>query len=339
MRKYNTSIMPSLGIIMIIIFLNMFIVSCSKRQGEAHSNSVSSVDIVPAKDIQYPYSIVVTTGFIYDMMTNIVKDKAEVFQIIGAGLDPHSYTSTRTDIVSVYYSDLLVFNGLHLEGGLYTVFNRIKDTRHMYAISDLLEESSVLHMQELEDPHIWMDVEIWKEATIKMGELLSKFDPSHAVFYLENAKAYAKKLAVLHKEISKMFQTISDEKRILITSHDAFGYFGRAYDFTVYGVQGLSTVAESSLKHISNLIDIIIENKVEAIFVETSVSEKYIHAIIEGAESRGHHLANGGSLYADSMGRNDTFEGSYVGMIEHNARIISKALGGTDFYFKSLKDK
>ena len=307
---------------------SMLVFSCADR-GKKYVDVSSNIK---ALDLEYPYKVVTTTGFVHELVDAIAGEFAEVVQLIPEGVDPHTYIPTRSDIVDVYYADVVIYSGLHLEGGMYNVFKRMENKRVLYPVGESVEhpllEQGLGEKANIDDPHIWMDVVLWMKAGAKLAEVFGMLDPKNAAAYQYNAGVYIKKMAMLNDEMNAMFQTIPKRQRILITSHDAFQYFGNRYDFQVYGIQGISTIAEASLKHIGNLIDIIERNEIRSVFIESTISPKYIYALIEGAESRGVIVEEGGSLFADSLGLKGSDEDTYLGMMRYNAMLITDALGG-----------
>lgn len=282
-----------------------------------------------------PYHIVATTTQISDLLKNIVGNRATVSSILGPQIDPHLYRLTRTDISLLLNADMIVYNGLFLEGKMEVVFDRLieKHEKPIYAIGDLVSPSYLLHPDNTQkfnqyDPHIWNDVLLWREATLKLAEKLCAFDHEGCPLYRKNAKTYAETLSQLNQYLISLVHSIPKSDRILITAHDAFNYLGHSYGIEVIGLQGISTDSETGLNHINQLVSLIIEKNIQAIFIETSISDRSIKALIEGVQSAGHSLKIGGSLYSDAMGPSDSPAGTYIGMMEHNVSTIVKALGG-----------
>lgn len=277
----------------------------------------------------YPYKVAATTGMVADIVRNVAGNRASVEQIIGAGVDPHQYTPARGDIAILARSDVIFYSGLMLEGRMSDVLVKISRSRPVYAVTELIPEDYVLAKSSGHpDPHVWMDVQGWSLAAQAVGESLAEFDPLHAAEYRQQAKEYRERLEALDAYAAKVLATIPKDQRAMITAHDAFQYMGRAYGLEVLGIQGISTESEAGLKRINELVDLIVERDVPAIFVETSVSDKNVRALIEGAASRGHRVVIGGELFSDAMGEAGTYEGTYIGMIDHNATTIARALGG-----------
>jgi manganese/zinc/iron transport system substrate-binding protein len=281
---------------------------------------------------EVPHGIVATTAMVGDLVGNVAGDRANVRTLMGSGVDPHLYKPTRDDVASLRSADAIFYSGLMLEGKMADTLIRMARTKPVYAVTELLDESKLLSPEDLEghfDPHVWMDVAAWSSGIDAVARALAEFDPTGAETYHANARAYAESLAKLDAYARASIATIPADQRVLITSHDAFGYLGRAYGLTVMGVQGLSTESEAGLQRINELVDFVVDNRVRAVFVESSVSPKSMEALIQGARSRGHELAIGGELFSDAMGEAGTYEGTYIGMIDHNITLITRALGGS----------
>lgn len=279
----------------------------------------------------YPYRVATTVGMITDIVQQVAGDKAVVQGIIQGDTDPHTYKPSRSDRIALQEADVIFYNGLMLEGKMSDVFISLAGQgKPVFAVTQMLDDEKYVITDEEKhlDPHVWMDVQGWMNAVRVAAASLSSYDKANAAFYDANAKTYLEKLEKLHAYAKQVIESIPADRRVLITAHDAFGYMGRAYDLKVMGVQGLSTESEAGLKHISELVNFIVQNKIAAVFIEASVSEKNIKALIEGAAAQGHTVTIGGKLYSDSMGAAGTYEGSYIGMIDHNVSTIAKALGG-----------
>jgi len=279
-----------------------------------------------------PYQAATTVGMITDVVRNVAGDKAKVEGIIGEGIDPHLYKPTRRDLVTLSQADIIFYNGLMLEGKMVDVLVRLaRKGKPVYAVTDtILESGTYVMTDEAEhfDPHVWMDVQGWIMATNVIADALAEFDPANASYYKQNAAAYIAQLRELDDYARQVIGSIPENQRYLVTAHDAFNYLGRAYGIEVMGIQGISTESEAGVRDIERLVSFLIENKIPAVFVETSFSDKNVRALIEGARARGHDLSIGATLYSDAMGPAGTYEGTYVGMLDHNATAIARALGG-----------
>jgi manganese/zinc/iron transport system substrate-binding protein len=268
-----------------------------------------------------------------DIVAQVAGEHGNVHTLIGSGIDPHLYKPTRDDVATLMRADVIFYNGLLLEGKMTDVLVRLARTgKPVYAVTEIIPADYLIDVDGSahHDPHVWMDVSAWRQATHAVGEALAEFDPPNAAAYRANAARYMARLESLDSWVRAQIASIPRPQRLLITAHDAFGYFGRAYDIEVHGIQGLSTESEAGLQDLQRLVDLIVSRQVRAIFVETSVADKNVRALVEGARARGHSVEIGGELFSDAMGAPGTPEGTYVGMIEHNVRTIVRALGGQD---------
>ena len=275
------------------------------------------------------YTIVTTTGIIADCIQNMVSDEIEVVSLMGAGVDPHLYRASQGDIVKLTNADIIVYNGLHLEGKMAKMLENYAKQKTVLSVGDFIDPSKLRKIDQssdLVDPHIWFSPEIWMSGFDALATELSntneKLHDTRAKFVAYNAQVSALSVALENR----LDSLLPNEKRILITSHDAFSYFGDAFDFKVRGLQGISTAAEFGAKDVKDLIDFIIDNDIKAVFVETSVSDKNLKAVIEGANARGYELKVGGTLYSDALGETETDAGSYMGMLEANVNTVIQGL-------------
>jgi manganese/zinc/iron transport system substrate-binding protein len=282
-----------------------------------------------AEQSQDKLRILATTGMIADMAKNIVGDSAEVTSIMGPGVDPHLYKATQGDLFKLKSADIVLYNGLHLEGKMGEILEKLARTKTVVAVSDALDKKSLLEDSVFQgnfDPHIWFDVELWRRCVPGVLEALVAKDSLRQQYYTMNAQKFTSQLDSLDNWVRSQIASIPAEQRTLITAHDAFSYFGNAYGIEVRGLQGISTLSEFGLRDRIDLIDFISDRQIKAVFVESSVSEKNILSIIEGCQYKGHEVEIGGKLYSDAMGSNDTPEGTYIGMVNHNVSSIVKAL-------------
>ena len=288
----------------------------------------------------YPFRVGATVGMVADIVREVAGDKADVTNIIGSGVDPHVYSPTRSDVAVLLRSDILFYSGLLLEGQMTDILAKISRKRPVHAVTELLSDDYLLRDAQTghHDPHVWMDVQGWRKAIAVVSNALAEFDPASAVGYRKNADAYRSRLERLDAYARTAINSIPENQRVLLTAHDAFNYMGRAYGIEVKGIQGISTESEAGLKDINRLVDLLVNRRIPAVFVETSVSDKNVKALIEGAASRGHRVSIGGSLFSDAMGPPGTYEGTYEGMIDHNITVIAKALGGK-VPAKGMQDK
>ncbi|WP_260215033.1 metal ABC transporter solute-binding protein, Zn/Mn family [Candidatus Cardinium hertigii] len=275
------------------------------------------------------FTILTTTGMLGDAIKNIVKEDAEVVSLMGPGIDPHTYQTTHKDVQKLIHADMIFYNGLYLEGKMTDLLEKMAKTRKVYAASDALHKTQLIYEDIFPigiDPHIWFDVRLWKQVVAFISQKLQEARPESAAYYEENTIAYLKTLALLHQEVTAQMQSIPAQQRVLITAHDAFGYFGKAYDTEVVGLQGISTVAECGLKDIHRIVELILKRNIKAVFFETSVSDKSMRAVLEGCAHYGHKVKIGGCLYSDALGAAGTPAESYCGMIKANTIAIVNAL-------------
>lgn len=273
--------------------------------------------------------VVATTGMLYDAAINIGKDRIRAEAIMGPGVDPHLYKATQGDLSKLNNADLVIYNGLALEGKMGEILEKLGKRKPVVAAAENIPKDKLLGAvgyQNAFDPHIWFDVMLWKSAVTEIEKALIRTDSTNQEFYRKNALSYQLKLDSIHRMVLERIKEIPEKQRILVTAHDAFQYFGRAYGIRVEGLQGISTVADIGLRDIARVTDLIIENDIKAIFIETSVSEKTINALIEGCREKGHEVIIGGALFSDAMGEIGTYEGTYEGMVTTNVNTIVNSL-------------
>jgi manganese/zinc/iron transport system substrate-binding protein len=275
-----------------------------------------------------PY-IVTTTGMIADAVKAIGGDSVRVDALMGPGVDPHLYKATQGDLSRLTEADIVFYNGLHLEGKMGEVLEKLGRQQTVAAVAEQIPEDRLYQVPEFDntfDPHIWFDVSLWQLAVQQIEKVMSEKYPDLSGYFQENARVYLDSLASLHDWVRQEIATIPESRRILITAHDAFGYFGKAYNIEVKALQGISTLSEFGLRDVTSLVDFIVENEIKAVFVETSVSPKAIEAVVSGTRNRGFTISIGGNLYSDAMGAEGTPEGTYPGMVRANVKTIVNAL-------------
>jgi manganese/zinc/iron transport system substrate-binding protein len=275
--------------------------------------------------------VVASTSMIGDAARAIAGERAEVAHLMGEGIDPHTYRQTRSDVVRLGQADLVLWNGLFLEAQLEDLLVELGRRQPVVAVAESLAEDVLLESEGYEgrfDPHVWMDPELWRDVVSAVRDALIEQDPDGAGHYAANADVYLEEVAELDAYAKSVLPTVPAGARALVTAHDAFRYFGRAYDFEVIGIQGISTESEAGLREIEDLVSLIVERRIGAVFFESSVSDRNVRALVEGARARGHEVVVGGELFSDAMGAPGTYEGTYVGMIDHNVTTITRALGG-----------
>lgn len=266
-----------------------------------------------------------------DLVRSVAGDKANVTGLMGEGVDPHLYTPTRGDVQKLLEADVVFYSGLLLEGQMTDTFTQVaRQGRPVFAVTESIDRDKLIQPEGGHwDPHVWMDVQLWSKATEFVAQSLSELDPANANYYQQNAAEKLAELKRLDAYARETIGSIPKQQRVLVTAHDAFEYFARAYDIEVRSVQGISTESQAGVNDINKLVDFIVERKIRAIFVESSVSAKNIQALVEGAQSRGWSVAVGGELFSDAMGKPGTYEGTYEGMIDHNVTTMARSLGGT----------
>ena len=282
------------------------------------------------KDANGKLKVVTTTTMITDMVQNIGGDVVEIQGLMGSGVDPHLYKASEGDVSKLFNADLVIYGGLHLEGKLVEIFEKMESRgKKTIAVSDAIDTSELLGSEYFAsnyDPHIWFNIGFWKKITLYTTEKLKEQDQEHAALFDKNSAVYIQKLEALEKEIKQIIETLPPEKRILVTAHDAFNYFGNAYGFEVVGLQGISTATEAGVQDVQELSNFIIDKNIKAIFVESSVPRRTIEALQSSVKSKGHDVTIGGSLYSDALGNKGTVEGTYIGMFLFNVNTIVNAL-------------
>ncbi|MDF2233073.1 zinc ABC transporter substrate-binding protein [Albimonas sp. CAU 1670] len=279
-----------------------------------------------------PLQVVATTSMIADLARRVGGDRVEVAALMGPGVDPHAYRQTRTDIVRLTRADLVLANGLYLEAQMEEFLDELAARRPVVELAEVsIPEDLRLGAEVYEnrwDPHVWMDPALWSRLIPSLQATLSDLDPEGAETYAAGAEEATRTLARLDAYSREALASIPPERRVLVTAHDAFRYFGRAYGFEVMGIQGISTESEAGLARIEELVGVLAARSIPAVFVESSVPERNVRALIEGAQARGHDARVGAELFSDAMGQPGTYEGTYPGMIDHNVTAIARALGG-----------
>jgi manganese/zinc/iron transport system substrate-binding protein len=307
---------------MLSVVTALLIMGCGAEQ--------ATVSEAGAKPQLGSYKIVCTTGMIADVVRNIVGEHAEVSALIPTGVDPHLYKPTRKNVLALSDAQLIFYNGVYLEGKMIATLETMAQAdKVVVPLAERAVESAVYIAEGHEtDPHLWMDVALWNQVAATIAQTLCEYDPTHVVDFETNLDSYARKLRGLDAYAKAAFASIPTEQRVLVTAHDAFNYMGRAYNMEVKGIQGLSTESEAGLQDLENLVSFIVERQLPAVFVESSVADKNVRALVEGAQAQGHQVVIGGTLFSDAMGPEGTYEGTYVGMIDHNVSTIVRALGG-----------
>ncbi len=310
-----------------VVCLCSFLVGCGAQAGGKHSHDPQTISVERPYAGAYPIKAVCTTGMVADLVRQVGGDKVVVEQLMGADVDPHLYKATTGDVAKLGGADVIFYSGLHLEGKMGEIFERMAKKRPTFAVAEYLDPKSILHDDEkANDPHVWFDVSLWSQAVGVVRDALVALDPPHAAEYKARADQYQSQLAALHEEVKGKIRSIPERQRVMITCHDAFQYFGNAYGMEVRAIQGISTDSEASLKEITELVALISERKIKAVFVESSVNDRYMKALIQGCAARGHKVVIGGELFSDAMGEAGTPKGTYIGMIRHNVETLVNAL-------------
>lgn len=276
-----------------------------------------------------PIKVVTTIGQLTDAVKNIGGEYVDVQGLMGAGVDPHLYKASESDVSKLSKADIIFYSGLFLEAKMEAIFEKMARTKKTVAVGEAVpveERLDSINYSGHYDPHIWFDVTLWSKVVARISDELSAFDPAHAETYRLNAEEYLNQLETLHGYVQTQANVVPKEQRVLVTAHDAFRYFGRAYGFEVLGLQGISTESQAGTADVIRLADFITERKIKAIFVESSVPERNIRAVQDAVRSRGWEVVIGGELFSDAMGNAGTFEGTYIGMVTHNIDTIVKAL-------------
>ncbi len=302
--------------LVLVLLASFAFAACSEQRG-------------PRRSGNEPFTAVVTTGMIADAVHNVGGSHVTVVALMGPGVDPHLYKATQGDLEKLRNADIVFYNGLHLEGKMVDALEKLAQSKPVSPVAAGIDTAKLRRPPEFKgnyDPHIWFDVQLWQRAVRTVADQLKQFDTAHAAEYERNAVAYLARLDSLDVWVRQQIASIPREGRVLVTAHDAFGYFGRAYDIEVRGLQGISTVSEFGLADITSLVNMIVERRVKSVFVESSVPKRSIEAVVKGVRDKGHDITIGGQLYSDAMGAAGTAEGTYIGMVSANVNKIVKAL-------------
>lgn len=289
------------------------------------ARSQDSAANVAARQIR----VTATVGMVADTARRVGGDRVEVTQLMGAGVDPHLYKASQGDIQRLTQADVILYNGLLLEGKMGDIFVKMARDKPTVAVSEAIDPKVLREPPEFQghyDPHIWFDVSLWSQTISPVAAALSELDPSNKSLFEDNGEKYRAELLELHDWCKEQVASIPERQRILATAHDAFGYFGRAYGIEVVGLQGISTSSEYGVEDIRRMVELITSRGVKAVFVESSVPKRSIEAVVEGCKASGHPVVIGGQLFSDAMDEPGTPAGSYPGMVRHNVETIVKAL-------------
>lgn len=276
-----------------------------------------------------PVRVVTTTGMIADLAARIAGPHATVVALMGSGVDPHLYKASESDVRKLADADLVLYNGLHLEGKMGDILVKMARNRPVVAVSETVPAERLREPPEFAgqyDPHIWFDVSLWAETIDPMLAALTDLDPANTDAYARNAAELWSEMGELDAWVQQRIAELPEDRRILVTAHDAFGYFGERYGVHVVGLQGISTLAEAGLQDVERVVDLVVDRQVRAVFIESSVPQRSVEAVQIACRERGHVVSIGGQLFSDAMGSPGTPEGTYAGMVRHNVNTIVNAL-------------
>ena len=293
------------------------------------ASCVSPVVPAPEQLSQRQIRAVATTGMVADVVKNVAGERVQLTQLMGPGVDPHLYKPSERNVIALADADIIFYSGLHLEAKTGEVFEKMHGRVRTVAVTDRIDRAKLNSPPEFEgnyDPHVWFDVGLWADTVGVVRDALIEIDPDHAELYTRNAEAYTRQLQELDQYVRDQAARLPAEKRVLITAHDAFNYFGQAYGFDVHGLQGISTATEAGAGDVQDLAAFIAERQIPAIFIESSVPTRTIEAVKAAVQSRGFDVQIGGELFSDAMGSPGTPEGTYIGMVRHNIDTIVGAL-------------
>lgn len=321
--------MPSLRALWVV--LGSLLIGCTGTQSHEHRpepRPLTELKLTARYEGTYPIRVVATTGLVADLVREIAGPHVEVTELMGPRIDPHLYKPTPQDVSKLAAADMVFYSGLHLEGKMGEYLDRIAETRPVVPVAEYIDVDRLLESSETTyDPHIWFDAQLWADAGLVVGVAFSQFDPAHADDYTTRATVYHDELMELDGTIREQLAAIPKDRRVLVTAHDAFQYFGRAYDVEVRGIQGVSTESEAGLHEIESLVQFLVERKIPAVFVETSVNDSRVRSLIDGAQAQGHAVKIAEpELYSDALGEADTPAGTYRGMMKENVATITAAL-------------
>ena len=294
-----------------------FLISCSSNEAGTD-------------DLGGPVRVVTTTTVVTDLVESIGGEAVSVEGLMGPGVDPHLFKASAGDVVLMAEADIIIYNGLHLEGKMGDVFEQMRSLQiNTVAVAEGIPDSLLIESELFQgnyDPHIWLDASLWKQAAADVVEALVTVDPAHADTFHSRYARFAASLDEMDQYVRQEVSVIPSAQRVVITSHDAFGYFGKAYGFEVLGLQGITTAAEAGTADVRRIASVVTERRIPAMFIESSVSSRGIEAVREAVRARGFEVIIGGTLYGDALGEPASATGSYLGMLRHNTDTIVEAL-------------
>ena len=312
-----------------LLFILLTLSSCLNRNRQQSSVGINIIIGLRGAE---KLKVVTTVGMIEDVVKNVAGNCADIKALMGPGVDPHLYKASARDVRNLQYAQLILYSGYHLEGHLAKVLEKLAESHSAVAVAERgIPMSKIINSFQgavAPDPHVWMDVSQWAMTVDVIRDELIKQVPECKDDINKRAKEYGLELKALHSWVKQSIASIPRNQRVLVTAHDAFAYYGRAYGLKVVGIQGISTAAEASLANIRDTVNTIVEKRIPAIFVESSINPRTILAVKAAVEDRGFAVKNGGQLYSDAMGQSGTADGTYIGMLFHNTTVITTALGG-----------
>ncbi len=323
--------MPLAKIIVLSGLLWVFsLLGCNASHSDTHTPPVAQARTFTGK---LPIKIVATTGQVAELAARIGGEHVRVEALMGPGVDPHLYRPIASDVEKLNEADAIFYNGLHLEGRMSDLFVRMARSKATFAVTEGLTTRGDARLREppefagMYDPHVWHDVALWSDCVKDVTEMFVKFDPPRAESYRANAAEYIAELSGLDKYCREEIGKIPAENRVLVTAHDAFGYFGKAYGLEVFGLKGISTEDEIDLAHQEQIQKMLVDRKIPAVFVESAVAPRTVQALVQPCRAAGHELrVPEQELYADALGLAGSEDSTYAGMIRHNVRVIVEAL-------------
>ncbi|MBZ9749472.1 zinc ABC transporter substrate-binding protein [Deinococcus sp. HMF7604] len=311
-----------------LAWLPLALAACTAPAPESHATLVR--DLQPAALNGRPLKVTTTANIVGDLARVIGAERVQVTDLMGPGVDPHLFKASARDVRTLQGADLVLYGGLHLEGKMVELLEK---NRKATAVTQNVPKERLLYPQGgfggvegLADPHVWFDVDLWKTAAETTRDALSAADPAGQERYAQNAAAYLTQLDALDREVATLMNRVPKEQRVLVTAHDAFGYFGKRYGVEVRGVQGVSTASEAGTRNVQELAQFVASRRIPALFVESSVPQRTVQAVISAVRAQGQTVQIGGQLFSDALGSAGTPEATYLGMVRHNVQTISSAL-------------
>lgn len=313
------------------VFVAAALAGCGDTSGSSPEGT-SAAKSWRGHPVHYPMRVLCTTSQVADVVRRVGGEHIQVEALMGPSVDPHQYKATLADNRKLAEADVVFYNGLHLEGRMTDVLENMSRRKPVFAMSDAIKERAPKRLRKPPDfdggydPHIWFDAELWSYTPNHVAAVLSDIDLDHKRDYFKWAESYTDELQALDHDTRDIIAEIPKSQRVLVTAHDAFGYFGKAYDVEVHGLQGISTADEADVATKQKLVDLLVQRRVKAVFVESSVPHQNVENLINLCERRGHKLVRGGELFSDAMGEEGTSEATYVGMFRYNVKTIVAAL-------------